>query len=224
MQLLSLSTLTSKLLSQIGSNFLSELLEGSIHNFFGFEVTIIELNKKKRSEDSGSGPLDEITHFLHSARSSDAITESQSLIWFSRLFFRHFDLFTSFFQQRRHKMLIALKSWDTVQQLQFIFFIIFNASVLQCAPKAPNPTPNQSSRLTLPKQGATLRLLKIDRQVLKNNMEKLSPCHAEVCENCSKKSIETQWMNKFDKKHNKIIFQREKRFREFCQQASTWNT
>ena len=103
-------------------------------------------------------------------------------------------------------MLIALKSWDTVQQLHFIFFIIFNASVLQCALDAPIPTPNQSSRLTLPKQGATLRLLKIDRQIVKNNMEKLSPCHTEMYENCSKKSIETQWMNKFDKKHNKLLF------------------
>ena len=55
-------------------------------------------------------------------------------------------------------------------------------------------------------------------------MEKLSPCHAEVCENYLKKPIETQWMNKFDKKHNKLIFHQEKRFNEVCQQASTWNT
>ena len=55
-------------------------------------------------------------------------------------------------------------------------------------------------------------------------MEKLSPCHAEVWENYSKKSIENQSLNKFDKKHNTLIFHQEKRFREFCQQASTWNT
>ena len=140
------------------------------------------------------------------------------------LFSRHSHLFTSFFQQRGHKMLIALKSWDTVHQLHFVFFNIFNASVLQCALDAPIPTPNQSSSLTLLKQGATLRLLKIARQIVKSNMEKLSPCHAEVCENCSKKSIETQWMNKFDKKHNKLIFHQEKRFREFYHQASTCNT
>ena len=155
--------------------------------------------------------------------SSDAIITITEIILAS-LFSRHFHLFTSFFQQRGHKMLIALKSWDTVQQLHFIFFNYFNASVLQCALDAPIPTPNQSSRLTLPKQGATLRLLKIDRQIVKNNMEKLSPCHAEVCENCSKNSIETQWMKKIHKKHNKLIFHQEKRFREFCQQASSWNT
>ena len=55
-------------------------------------------------------------------------------------------------------------------------------------------------------------------------MGKLSPCHAEESEKNSNKSIETQWMNKFDKKHNKLIFHQEKSFREFCQQASTWNT
>ena len=46
-------------------------------------------------------------------------------------------------------------------------------------------------------------------------MEKQSPCHAEVWENYSKQSIETQWMNKFYKKHNKFFFHQEKRFREF---------
>ena len=54
-------------------------------------------------------------------------------------------------------------------------------------------------------------------------MEKLSPCHAEVCENYSKKPIETQWMNKFDKRRKKSNFHQETRFREFCQQASTSN-
>ena len=163
-----------------------------------------------------------LTCFIRQWTSDAIITITEMIL--ASLFSRHFHLFTSFFQQRGHKMLIALKSWDTVHQLQFIFFIIFNARVLQCALEAPIPTPNQSSRLTLPKQGATLRLLKIDRQIVKCNMEKLSPCHAEVCEIYSKKPIETQWMNKFDKKHKKLIFHQEKRFREFCQQASTWNT
>ena len=31
-------------------------------------------------------------------------------------------------------------------------------------------------------------------------------------------------MNEFDKKHNKLTFHQEKRFREFCQQASISNT
>ena len=122
------------------------------------------------------------------------------------------------------KMLIALKGSDTFHQHHFIFLITFNASVLQRELDAPNPTPNQSTRLTLPKQGATLKLLKNDRQIVKRNMEKLSPCHAEKWENYSKKSIENQSLNKFDKKHNKLTFHQEKRFREFCQQASTWNT
>ena len=162
-----------------------------------------------------------LTFFIR--QSTDAIMTITEMILAS-LFSRHFHLFTSFFQQRCHKMLIALKSWDTVQQLHFILFITFNASVLQRELDAPNPTPNQSSRLTLPKQGATLRLLKNDRKIVKRNMEKLSPCHAEVWEKYSKKSIENQSLNKFDKKHNKLIFHQEKRFREFCQQASTWNT
>ena len=55
-------------------------------------------------------------------------------------------------------------------------------------------------------------------------MGKLRPCHAEESEKNSEKSIETQWMNKSDKKHNKLIFHQEKRFREFCRQASAWNT
>ena len=181
MQLLSLSTLTSKLLPQIGRNFLSELLEGSIHNFFGFEVTIIKLNQKQANECSGR--LDEITHFLHSEWSSDAITESQSLRWFSRLYsLAIFTCLLRFFSNDVRKRLIALKGWDTVHQLHFIFLIIFNASVLQCALDAPIPTPNQSSRLTLPKERATLRFLKIDRQTGEKYMGKLSPCHAEVSE------------------------------------------
>ena len=155
--------------------------------------------------------------------SSDAIITITEMILAS-LFSRHFHLFTSFFEQRCHKMLIALKGSDTFHQHHFIFLITFNASILQRELDAPNPTPNQSTRLTLPKQGATLRLLKNDRQIVKRNMEKLSPCHAEVWEKYSKKSIENQSLNKFDKKHNKLIFHQEKRFREFCRQASTWNT
>ena len=155
--------------------------------------------------------------------SSDAIITITEMILAS-LFSRHFHLFTSFFPQRCHKMLIALKSWDTVQQLHFILFITFNASVLQRELDAPNPTHNQSSRLTLPKQGATLRLLKNDRQIVKRNMEKLSPVTPKCEKNIQKKTIENQSLNKFDKKHNKLIFHQEQRFREFCQQASTWNT
>ena len=223
MQLSSHKILTSKLFRRIGSNFLSELLEGSIHNFFGFEVTIIKLNKKKANECSGR--LDEITHFPHSAWSSDAITESQSLRWFWRIYYlATFTCLLRSFSNDVRKMLIASKGSDTFHQHHFRFLITFNASVLQREPDAPNPTPNQSTRLTLPKQGATLKLLKNDRQIVKRNMEKLSPCHAEVWENYSKKSIENQSLNKFDKKHNTLIFHQEKRFREFCQQASTWNT
>ena len=71
---------------------------------------------------------------------------------------------------------------------------------------APNPTTNQSSRLTLPTEGATLRFLKKDRQTVEKYMGKLSPCHAEVSESYSKKSIETQWMHNFDKRRKKIKF------------------
>ena len=67
----------------------SQFLRLRSHNY--------QAESKKGSECSGQ--LEEITHFLHSAWSSDAITESQSLRWFSRssLFTRHFHLFTSFF-------------------------------------------------------------------------------------------------------------------------------
>ena len=40
---------------------------------------------------------------------------------------------------------------------------------------APNPTTNQSSRLTLPTEGATQRFLKIDRQTVKKIWENWAP-------------------------------------------------
>ena len=184
-----------------------------------------QLSNLNNKASKCSGRLDELTHFPHSAWSSHAITESQSLRWFSRLYsLATFTCLLRSFSIDVRKMLIALKGWDTFHQHHFIFLITFNASILQRELDAPNPTPNQSTRLTLPKQGATLRLLKNDRQMVKRNMEKLSPFHAKVWENYSKKSIENQSLNKFDKKHNTLIFHQEKRFREFCQQASTWNT
>ena len=147
-----------------------------------------QLSNLNNKASKCSGRLDELTHFPHSAWSSHAITESQSLRWFSRLYsLATFTCLLRSFSIDVRKMFIALKGWDTFHQHHFIFLITFNASVLQRELDAPNPTPNQSSRLTFPKQVATLRFLKNDRQIFKSNMEKLSPCHAEVCENCSKK-------------------------------------
>ena len=75
--------------------------------------------KKKAKECSGR--LDEITHFLHSEWSSDAITESQSLRWFSRLYsLAIFTCLLRFLGNDVRKRLIALKGWDTVHQLHFI--------------------------------------------------------------------------------------------------------
>ena len=151
MQLLSLSILTSKLLSQIGSNFLFELFRDPFTISSASKSQLSSWIQKKGSECSWR--LDEITHFPHSAWSSDAITESQSLRWFWRLYsLATFTCLLRSFSNDVRKMLIALKGWNTVHQHHFRFLITFNASVLQCALDAPLPTPNQSSRLTLPQK------------------------------------------------------------------------
>ena len=116
-----------------------------------------QLSNLNNKASKCSGRLDELTHFPHLAWSSHAITESQSLRWFSRLYsLATFTCLLPSFSNDVRKILIALKGSDTFHQHHFRFLITFNASVLQCALDAPIPTPNQSSRLTLPQKKGLL--------------------------------------------------------------------